>query len=398
VEEQMSIDRVDLLRQLYINNESDLLSDFRKAEAALRDIFPDQPLKANTLLAALKAGVLKELTHAENVLPIEIVIQKLAQSIENQYSIRKEDSFKAVGTWAVVCGKIDEELLNTILKKYVEAESIPFMSKTSVTDMSSTGREMTECPHCGEMILKKAKICKHCKKNVVILQPQETLDSSEKEIKQPISGYESSPESPLSAPPSEGVDESSLKEYFNDHVEEEDDKSTESSKMQIDEEEKSEKKPFPFTVVFLATLVVALAFVLVVVFLKEEKSNLIINSRTEGVFVALSHLDNRIGKQECYTPCEFLELPAGEYDIYFQKEWYESARMTVSINPGETVRKEVELKPVRESSVFVNSNVEGASAALYHKGSKESECITPCSFKNLGVIWYEKSGGKVNRA
>ncbi|HPM47602.1 MAG TPA: DUF1566 domain-containing protein [bacterium] len=35
-----------------------------------------------------------------------------------------------------------------------------------MSDFNETDREFTNCPHCGEQILKKAIICKHCKKSV----------------------------------------------------------------------------------------------------------------------------------------------------------------------------------------------------------------------------------------
>ena len=35
-----------------------------------------------------------------------------------------------------------------------------------MSDFNDTNNESISCPHCGEQILKKALICKHCKKSV----------------------------------------------------------------------------------------------------------------------------------------------------------------------------------------------------------------------------------------
>jgi len=53
-------------------------------------------------------------------------------------------------------------------KKAAEAAiaSVPAAETTEVVANTASPRDQRECPFCAEMILKKAKFCKHCRRDV----------------------------------------------------------------------------------------------------------------------------------------------------------------------------------------------------------------------------------------
>jgi TPR repeat protein len=163
--------RIELLKNLYKKKPS-LFSDVRKAEGALKDIFPDDFKMANTLMAALKIGILNELTVSGSTLPVEVIIPKAAKMLEDQFSIKKEDAVHAIGVWAIVFGRATEDQVKTVSHRFISNESVSRTGSSGARSslMSYSTDDTRECPFCAEPIKKKAKICKHCKNNIEMIE------------------------------------------------------------------------------------------------------------------------------------------------------------------------------------------------------------------------------------
>jgi len=152
--------RIELLKQTF---KEGLFTDLRKAEGALKDIFPDMPKLANTLGLALKIGVLKELESNDGNLPMEVAIPQLSLKLSESYGTKEEDAVQAVGVWAIVCGKVSEEQVNTISGRFVSNISGSRTGLSEIRTSVLSESDTKECPFCAEIIKKKAKLCKHCK-------------------------------------------------------------------------------------------------------------------------------------------------------------------------------------------------------------------------------------------
>jgi hypothetical protein len=168
--------RIELLKQLRERNFL-IFTDLRKAEGALKDIFPDMPKLANTLLLAIKIGVVKELESKDNNLPAEVALPKIALKLTESYGIKEEDAMEAVGIWAIVCGKATEETVGKVSSRFILANrtdsslsqsSIDSISESS-TD-SAMSKETRKCPFCGETIKARARICRYCRADVAFVQ------------------------------------------------------------------------------------------------------------------------------------------------------------------------------------------------------------------------------------
>jgi TPR repeat protein len=166
----MQQERLLLLKNLYKNGA--FFTDLRKAEGALKDIFPDMPKLANTLLLALKIGVLKDLNSNESTLPVEVVLPNITTRLVQEYGLRQEDAMEAVGIWAVVCEKATEEQIATISRRFSSKEASATISPQTRSSLVNyiTSEDTRECPFCAETIKKKANVCKHCKSNVEMME------------------------------------------------------------------------------------------------------------------------------------------------------------------------------------------------------------------------------------
>ena len=170
----MSDNRISYLKKIY-NETPQLFEESRKAEGALKDVFPDKPLVANTLLSALKIGVLHELLLGTNTLPIEVQIPQIAQRLLDEYGVTRENAVQAVGIWAEVVGKVTEEQLSGVTQRFVmqhthsAAQTASYPSSV-VQSSNTTNQEMRKCPFCAELILKEAKLCKHCHSKIEMME------------------------------------------------------------------------------------------------------------------------------------------------------------------------------------------------------------------------------------
>jgi hypothetical protein len=180
----MERERIKLLKQSY-EKSRELFSDFKRAEGALKDIFPDMPKVANTLFSALKIGTIKELSSGSTNLPIEVLLPNITNRLIEEYGIAREDAIQAVGVWAIVLDKATAEQIEKVSERFVQSSSYKVTGSPSETGSSVTGEnDVRECPLCSEYISKKAKICKHCKSSVEMINcpycDEEILSSSSK--------------------------------------------------------------------------------------------------------------------------------------------------------------------------------------------------------------------------
>jgi hypothetical protein len=173
----MEKQRFDLLVSVF--KKSDSLQNIRKAEGALKDIFPDMPKLANTLLLALKIGALKELESNDNNLPVEVVLPKIARKLTDNYGTKEEDAMEAVGIWAIVSERATEDEVSTISRRFSSSLSGGLNAGSSNARLSDTAASRVynnkddntrECPFCAENIKKKARICRYCKSNVEMME------------------------------------------------------------------------------------------------------------------------------------------------------------------------------------------------------------------------------------
>jgi TM2 domain-containing membrane protein YozV len=180
----MDSNRIALLKDFFQKNGLHYFKDIRKAEALLKDFFPDKPKVANTMVSALKAGALDSLTgDTAYSMPKEILISNVAKRMVEEYGVKETEAIEAVCWWAEIFGISDAAFSSTLKNRFssVVAGSSSYSSASST--LSTSSKEIKECPYCGEDILAKAKVCKHCKSNVEMMEcpfcSEEILKSSE---------------------------------------------------------------------------------------------------------------------------------------------------------------------------------------------------------------------------
>jgi len=161
----MNNERIGLLKKYY-NTDPSLFTDSKRAEAILKDIFPDDRRTANTLSSALKISVLKELQSNTSGLPIDVLIPKITNHLIEEYGTNKEDAVKAVSIWAMILRMTDEKQASEITQRFVGIGSKMEPTSELQSSVINSYDDTRECPFCAEIIKKKAILCRYCNSEV----------------------------------------------------------------------------------------------------------------------------------------------------------------------------------------------------------------------------------------
>lgn len=166
----MEQNRIDSLRSFYQKNGKHYFSDIKKAEALLKDYFPDNLKASNTMLTALKAGALDSLTgDIQYSMPKEVLLSNIVKKMVDDFGLTEKDSFEAVCSWSEIFGVSDSNF-TTSMKKRFESASPNNGTSSFLSSTLTSSKETKECPLCGETVLAKAKICKHCKSAIETIE------------------------------------------------------------------------------------------------------------------------------------------------------------------------------------------------------------------------------------
>lgn len=162
----MDQSRIDALKEVYKKNGTVYFQDLRKAEGVLKDFFPDMPRVANTMLISLKVGALDSLVGSDQYsMPQEVLFSNIAKQMVDDFAVKESDAIEAVCIWGEVFGQSNEAFSSTMKSRF---ETVTRTQTNSVptSTYSTLSREVIACPFCGEEILAKAKVCKHCHSNL----------------------------------------------------------------------------------------------------------------------------------------------------------------------------------------------------------------------------------------
>lgn len=115
----------------------DILSEPKRCKGLLYDLAPQNRLEINLLIVALEQKITDELLKPSTLTPIEIQLDRLAQSLHDATGIEEELAYWAVESWALALSVIAQP----IEKPIVQPNPSPFLP--AATSSSKTTRKKT---------------------------------------------------------------------------------------------------------------------------------------------------------------------------------------------------------------------------------------------------------------
>lgn len=110
------------LRELIDRHGVNLCSDARRCEGLLRDLCGSHQREINILMGALRDRVPLDLLAAQNSVPRDLLLTRLAKRLEDRLALTQEAARWAVDTWALALGIVsDAELEEGKTRRVAEA-------------------------------------------------------------------------------------------------------------------------------------------------------------------------------------------------------------------------------------------------------------------------------------
>lgn len=119
---------------------SSVIDDPKRCKGLLNDLAPQQQLECNLLILALEQKVAQQLLKSAGLTPVELQIERLAQSLHDAVGIEDELAYWAVESWAMALGVIAQPVPRQTIQLEYDVKPPPDLPPSTKTLLKQNQR------------------------------------------------------------------------------------------------------------------------------------------------------------------------------------------------------------------------------------------------------------------
>ncbi len=117
-----------------------IIDDPKRCKGLLSDLAPQQRLESNLLILALEQKIAEQLLKPTGLMPVELEIERLAQSLHEAVGIEEELAYWAVESWALALGVIAQPMPRQIIQSKQQSLPLPVLPPSTKTLLKQNQR------------------------------------------------------------------------------------------------------------------------------------------------------------------------------------------------------------------------------------------------------------------
>ncbi len=117
-----------------------IMTEPKRCRALLNDLAPQFRLENNLLVMVLEQDIARQLLNPSALMPIELQLERLAQSLHEAVGLEEELAYWATESWALALGVIERPVFRQMIQPKYEALALPVLPPSTETVLKQNQR------------------------------------------------------------------------------------------------------------------------------------------------------------------------------------------------------------------------------------------------------------------